>query len=386
MKNAAVRLRVVLCLFLCLTFLFLAGCWDYKEIQKAVYTTTIGIDYSNSEYTVYMQALTFSNVAQREGERPAKHKSVIGIGTGKTLAEAFFELYKYEQQTLYWGHIMTVIIHENALRRVRVEQFIDLINRYREIRYNLWFFGTNSDIKEMLNINPDFGYSPYESVLMKPERNFAQYSSTKPVYFYRFIADFYERGKSALLPRITINNTHWQEGMVKSPQLVLEGAYFFYRDHFSGYLSSAQLIGKRYMNPRSIRMPITVWMNGKPAATLVANKPEIKHSYRIRNGKVVYDISIRLSGFIDELVQEPSEKELVEAAERKISKEVLETFRYGKKIGVDVYNLNTELFRYHYRDWQTYILPHSDISNTEIASVNVKFRLRYSGKYKNRLS
>ncbi|MFD0961504.1 Ger(x)C family spore germination protein [Paenibacillus chungangensis] len=386
MIHAAFKLRVVLCLVLVLSILLLAGCWDYKEIQKAVYTTTIGIDYSDNEYTIYMQALTFSNVAQREGERPARHKSVIGTGKGKTMTEAFFDLYKYEQQTLYWGHIMAVIIHENALKQLRVEQFIDLINRYREIRYNLWLFGTNTDIKEILNITPNFGYSPSESVLMKPEHNYAQYSSIKPVYFYRFIADYYDRGKNAILPRINVNNTHWQEGMEKTPQLVIDGAYIYNREHLNGYLSTDQLIGKRYTSPASIRLPLTIWLHGKPAATLVLNRPNVNHTFVVKNGKVVFDISIHISGFIDELVQEPNEREVIEAVEKKITEEVRETFRTGKKMKADVYNLGTVLFRYHYRDWQRYILPHPDMSTVELDNVTVKFQLKYSGKYKNRLS
>ncbi|WP_171656406.1 Ger(x)C family spore germination protein [Paenibacillus foliorum] len=375
-----IKLKLVI-----LLMLLLSGCWDYKEIHQITFVTTIGIDYKDKVFTVYLQALNFANIAQREGVRPPKHNSVVGTGKGATVTEAMFDLYKSEQQRVYWGHVSTMIIGEAALKEITVEQLTDTINRYREIRYNIWIYGTDVPIDKLMDIQPNFGYSPYDSRLMKPDKTYSQFSTIKPMFLYRFLSDYYERGVTAMLPKLVYEKSHWMENSKTTPHLIIDGAYFYSHKKFRGEIPYSQLKGKRYLEKAAERMLITINQNGQATATFVLNRPEIITKHTIQNGQVYYDIELRLTGYLDELIKEMSQPTMNSLVQKSVEKDIRRTFEAGKKIKADVLNLNTPVFRYDYQAWKQFIWPNPNMENIQIRNINVKVLIKYTGKYKGRI-
>ncbi|MCR8630892.1 Ger(x)C family spore germination protein [Paenibacillus radicis (ex Xue et al. 2023)] len=375
-----IKLKLVI-----LLMFLLSGCWDYKEIHQITYVTAIGIDYKDKVFTVYLLALNFANIAQREGVRPPKHNSLVGTGKGATVTEAMFDLYNSEQQRVYWGHVSTMIIGEAALKEITVEQLTDTINRYREIRYNIWIYGTDVPINKLLDIQPNFGYSPYDSKLMKPDKTYSQFSTIKPMYLYRFLSEYYERGVTAMLPKLVYEKSHWTENSKPTPHLVIDGAYFYSYKKFRGEVSFSQMNGKRYLDIEAERMLITIKQNGQATATFVLNRPEIITRHTIQDGQVYYDIEILLTGYLDELIKEMSQATMNSLLQKKVEQEVRKTFEAGKKIKADILNLNTPVFRFDFSDWNEFIWPNPDMDNIHIRNIDVKVLIKYTGKYKGRI-
>ncbi|TDG00806.1 Ger(x)C family spore germination protein [Paenibacillus piri] len=365
--------------------LFLSGCWDYKEIHHLTFVTTIGIDYKDDVFFVYVQALNFANIAQKEGLRPPSHSAVIGVGKGPTITDAMFDLYKSEQQRIFWGHISAMIVSEQALRRVSVEDLTDTINRYREIRYNIWVYGTSEPIEKLLEVTPNFGYSPYDSNLMKPDKTFNQFSAIEPVFLYQFIKHYFERGVTAMLPKLSYENSHWREGGKATEHLEISGAYFYSYKKLKGSLTREQLIGKRYLDEHALRVPITVFEKGKPVASIVLEPPDVHYKHRLENGEVYYDIRVRLNGYIDELYKDLKQETMTSLIENKVEKQIRETFNSGKKIKADVLNLNTPVYRFDFSGWKSHIFPNKDMENIHIDQITVKALIKYTGKYKGRI-
>lgn len=378
--SKAVRCLLVLALtFAC------SGCWDYREIHQITFVTTLGVDYQNKEYVLHAQALNFSNIAQREGERPKKHKAVIGIARGDTLTQAMFNLYQSEQNFIYWGHISAIIFCKPALEQLKIEQLVDSVNRFRELRYNVWVYGTDTPIDQLLNATPYFGYSPYDSRLMKPNQTYRQFSSIKPVYLNRVVSDYFDRGKAVLIPRLSIDASSWSEGGEKLPLFKMDGMYLISSQTYSGMLTEEQMKGRRYMDRESVRMPMPVTRNGKPAALFVLNKPRVRIRHSVSGGKVFFDLRIRLAGYADEMLQDMSAASMREQVERNVEREIRDTFANGKKMNADVLDLTLPLYRYHYPTWKKYITDRIDMSRVELRQVQVDFTIKNSGKYKMRL-
>lgn len=374
--------RVLLVLLLSST---LAGCWDFREVHQVTFISTIGVDYKNKEYVLYAQALNFANIAQREGERPSSHKAVIGQATGATVTEAMFNLYRTEQNIVYWGHIAAIIFSKQALEQLKVEQLVDSVNRFRELRYNVWVFGTEEPIDKLLNVTPPFGHSPYDSRLMKPNQTYRQFSNIKPIYLNRFVSDYFERGKAVLLPKLSIDPSTWTEGGERLPELKMDGVYVISPREFRGMLSDEQLKGTRYVTERSVRMPILVMQNGKPAVLFVLNRPHVRIAHSVSGGTVSFDLSIRFTGYIDEMLQDVSADWMREQIEQTVAREIRSTFESGRKINADVLNLTTPLFRFHYSTWQRYVTDRMDMSRIELRNIKVAVTIKNSGKYKARV-
>jgi len=379
--------KLLASLLACLVLLPVGGCWDYKNIDRMNYLTVMGIDYDEGRFEVFLQSSHFAGVAMGEKTlNSSKPRDVVGIGRGKSIGEAIFEVYKAEQITVYWGHIKTIIFSKRALQHVGYVDLTDLINRYREIRYNIWVFGTEEPIAELLNHLPFYGRSFNDSLLMKPYDTYKQYSHLKPVYLYRFISDSTEKGKTAILPELATNRSDWREGGKTIPLLYMSGAYFMKGTNFLGDLDEELLQGLRYLDGKMFRVPLSVGGEGKPTITFVVRKLDHRVRYEIREGQIRYKLDVKVKAFIDEMLDNAGETAMKRLVEQEIEKSIRLAYNEGKKIHADVLNLGYPLFKHHYPTWKTYVRPGDGITDSTLGNIRVKARITHSGKYKGRIS
>ncbi|SDD97183.1 germination protein, Ger(x)C family [Paenibacillus sp. UNCCL117] len=367
--------------------LVVPGCWDYKELTYLIYTTSFGIDYKDDQYTVYLQALNFNDLAKQEGGDTGKsYPILVGSAKGETLTDAIFQLYRSEQMRIYWGHVSAVVLSKNAVKHADIKELVDFINRYREIRYNVWLYATEEPIERLFNLDSFFGMTAYQTILMNPEDSYQQYSDIKPIYLVDFLADYLERGRTAMLPVLSSAETEWKEGGKASRQMKLKGAYFFHDRMYKGSLLFEEMMGKRYLDKKMSRLPVTLHEAGKTLATLVVHVKDCRVDYRIEGGKVKYTVKLKATAFIEELYKNMEESSIIERVKKDVDRQIRTSFQKGLDIHADIYNLNDDLFRYHHEDWKTYIAgkPVKDI--TELETVDLELRLLHSGKYKNRVN
>src|SRR5690606_25120406 len=136
-------------MFVILLLLTLTGCWSRYEVQNLNYATALGIDYQNDQYILYVQLLDFSTVAKLEGQQKAEQPPVwVGKGEGSSFTEAANDLYITSQQRLNFGQISAILFSERMLQANKVGEVLELINRYREIRYLSWMFSTSEPIED----------------------------------------------------------------------------------------------------------------------------------------------------------------------------------------------------------------------------------------------
>lgn len=379
-SNKFARLsRLAITMFLALALM--AGCWDYHEVHQVSYGSALGVDYKDSKYNLYILILDFTHITKLGG-RPSKIKSVVGSAQGNTFAEAMFELYRSEQQFIYWGHIKTAIFTRQALEKIKPEHLVDIVNRFRELRYNVWLFGTDEPIDKLMNSSPIFGYSPYDTQLMKPEQSFRQFSNIQPIYLNRFVSRTFDRGQTVLLPKLGLDSSSWTEGGDKRSELYLKGVYLFSSNQYLGSLTEEQIKGGLFMDSKMERLPVTIYRNGKAAALLVTRSPRIRISHTMENGHVRFNVRIRLTGYADEFLQSVTPSYLKEQAQTLIEQEVRSTFDNGKKINADVLNLTAELYKNHYPTWKRLFSDRMNMEQVELGSVKVDFTLLYLGSYK----
>lgn len=105
-------------LIICFILLFQTGCWDEKEIGEVDYITTLGIDYKDENYIIYVQMLDFSNVAKQEVSKVSQPAPLyIGKSSGKNINDAVYNLYLTTQQQVNWSHVGAIIYSESVLKK-----------------------------------------------------------------------------------------------------------------------------------------------------------------------------------------------------------------------------------------------------------------------------
>ncbi|TMV45523.1 Ger(x)C family spore germination protein [Paenibacillus mesophilus] len=380
--------RAGVLLFICVLLLLPAGCWNSKDIQNMAYVTAIGLDYENEHYITYIQVLNFSNVAKSESAQVGKNIPVwIGRGEGVTVTESLNSIYSTSQLRVFWGHVKSIVCTETFLKNgQRVKEAYDMLNRYREIRYNVLMYGTKESLRDIFTQKSLLNLSPLDTIMDTPSQIYSQRSYIVPVYGYKIIAQFNEPAQSAMLPSISIDKKSWTEDKKAKPMFKIDGSYYFHASSLIGWLSEGDLQGYRWLQKKLERSPIHIPDNSAPDAAIVLIKPKPRIHPVVRDGKVTFNISLRIKAYVDELTRNIPKAEIEEMSAKVISDQIRATFLNGLEIKVDVLQLGECLYRKYPKVWHDMHSTGEFILNeSSLDRIDVKVNLLHTGKYKGRI-
>ncbi|HUC91858.1 MULTISPECIES: Ger(x)C family spore germination protein [Paenibacillaceae] len=361
---------------------FLTGCWSRYEVQNMNYVTAVGIDYADGQYIIYAQLLDFSTVAKLEGQQKAEQPPVwIGRGKGISFTEAANDLYSTSQQRLNWGQISAILFSERLLKERKVGEVLELIDRYREIRYLAWVFSTRDPLDEVLIATPFFRLSPKASILHNPEQNYRQRSILAPIRLQKFVMDSNEKAKTSYIPELSVRKDQWKENQKPHELLRYSGIQIYDKDKYYARMSLEEIKGLPWLNKHTIRLPVDLFSDNKLVAVLVAEKPEYDVKPRVKYDKAYFDISVKVKAGVNELHADVTEQELTQLAQKEIEHQIRQTFQTAFEKRIDIYNLGESLFRRNPYAWKR-IASGTVLNKDSLRTINVNVQIVYPGRYK----
>lgn len=367
----------------------LTSCWNAKELEHMFYAHAVGIDYLDGKYNVYVQILDFSTLSKQEssgGKSETTEGAWVGIGQGNTIEAALNNLYKTSQRRIYWGHLNTVIMSESLLK-LGIHEGIDLLTRFNEFRYTLWIFGTRAPVKDILLASPILEASPVYSQLGDPEDAYEQSSFITPKRLYKLIAEMKEQAKTPLLPMINTVKGYWVDKKQEYSALEVEGYGLIKNGKWDGWLPRTKAKGLRWCERKTARAPLVIGSKNQPIATIIFEHPKHEIVPIVRNGKVYFNLTIRVKGNINEMGKEASESLLKSKSEKLIRKEIRQTYMEGLMQNTDILNLLDSLYRKQPSEWQRLRqsgkLP---LDRSSLQEINVKVTIKNSGRTVDRFS
>ncbi|MGG0935550.1 Ger(x)C family spore germination protein [Brevibacillus centrosporus] len=375
-------MNVYKCAALLLLPCILTGCWSKYELQNMNYATAVGIDYVDGQYIIYAQMLDFSTVAKLEGQQKAEQPPVwIGRGKGISFTEAANDLYSTSQQRLNWGQISAILFSERLLKERKVGEVLELINRYREIRYLAWVFSTRDPLDEILLATPFFRLSPKASILHNPEQNYRQRSILAPIRLQKFVMDSNEKAKTSYIPELSVRKDQWKENQKPHELLRYSGIQIYDKDKYYARMSLEEIKGLPWLNKHTIRLPVDLFSDNKLVAVLVAEKPEYDVKPRVKYDKAYFDISVKVKAGVNELHADVTEQELTQLAQKEIEHQIRQTFQTAFEKRIDIYNLGESLFRRNPYAWKR-IASGTVLNKDSLRTINVNVQIVYPGRYK----
>ncbi|MFH5184336.1 Ger(x)C family spore germination protein [Paenibacillus sp. TAB 01] len=379
---------VTVCLSLLMLFL-LTGCWNSKDIQTMAYVTGLGLDYQNGKYITYVQVLNFSNIAKTEGmELGSTVPNWIGRGEGKTMTESFNAIYTSSQIRVFWGHLKAIVCTENLLKRAdRIKEAYDMINRYREVRYNVLIYGTKVPLRDIFTQKSILNLSPLDTVMYSPTQIYAQRSFIPPIYGYKCVAHLNEPGSESIIPSISIVDNKWTVDYKDKPMLRINGAYFLSDQQLRGWLKESDLAGYRWLQKKMQRSALQIIDdNNQAVAALVLVRPKPEIIPIVQNGTPFFRISVNVKAFIEELTADITEKELEIRAAKAVKEEIWTTYKKGLATQADVFQLSQALYRNYPKVWNAERQEQAFFLNeSSLKQIDVKVHLLHTGKYKGRI-
>ncbi|MBJ9990905.1 MULTISPECIES: Ger(x)C family spore germination protein [Paenibacillus] len=342
-------IRCILTVILLSTLL--TGCWGTREIDHMIYVNTLGVDYVKDKVVVYIQMVNFGGIAKKESGQSQQQKTYVGKAEGDAFDAAVFNLYESSPQRIVWSNVKSVVFTENALKHGLIDQVFDVWDRYYEFRYTVWAMATREPLERVLNATSTSELSAIYSQLNSPMRSYEQSSIVAPLYMYKFIWKWKEKGETVQLPYLeTVSG--WTDNQKQSPNNSMAGVCFLDHQKFRSCLPAQDILGLRWTEKKTIRTPLIIKEKKKIKAVIVMNN--IKSSIRPRtvNGKPVFDIKVSMQGTLPQLSTSLHRQQLELQAAKEVKSQIMDTYVKGLEKDIDVYSLSAKLYRSMPKEWQ----------------------------------
>jgi spore germination protein KC len=368
-----------------ISIFLLTGCWGAQNIDHLIYVGTIGVDYKENRFIVYVAFTNFTGLAKVESGG-AEEKSGIAVGKakGETFNMATDNLYHSIQRMVSWGHVKSIVFTKRALKKAVVQDVLDVLDRYNEIRPTLWIYATDEPLTKLFfGAAPLLNTSPYYSKLSNPEEIFQQNSFIRPIRLHRFIADANEVSTTVRLPYLNITTRDWEEDKKEKPMLNVKGICFVDHYELQKCFDRSKLLGIRWVEKRIVRTPIYVKKGNKVVASINVLHPKSKISYQRKGNTPVFNIEVSASGSVLELREKLTEKQLVRLAQKTVKDEIRSLYKLGLKYDIDVLNLSEAMYRQKPEDWKKFSengkIP---LTDENLKKIKVKISINTFGKQK----
>ncbi|THF79526.1 Ger(x)C family spore germination protein [Cohnella fermenti] len=364
----------------------LPGCSNSHDVQNMAYVTAIGLDYADNKYKVYLQILNFNSVAKTENPNVGRKIPIwVGHGEGDTLSRAFTSVSETSQLRMFWGHVKVIFLTDRILRESS-SQPANSINRNREIRYNIYLFGTKENLDDILSEPSLLDLSPLDTLAYNGSQAVSERFFTLPMTGNRFVSLVSEPGDAAWMPSVELEQKSWTEDEKPKKMFRVSGSYFFRKGKMTAWLPDVDAVGMRWKEKGLEGIPLRVPAAGKPLAVVNVMRPEYKATPVLEGGDVRFDIRVKAAGFIYEIFENRSVADIERETAKVIKEEIEMTFRKGAEQGCDPFGLRQTLYRTHPRvfkslsDKKGFILTKESLRN-----VNVTVHIRNIGKLKGRV-
>lgn len=354
------------CWLLLLALLVLSGCWDITEPERMYYIHGVGVDYVDGHYEIYTQIIDFANVAKTEQPNPDVKQMEIGRAKGKTINEAFLNLYHSLDMRLFWGHLSFVLFSEEALADGRGNSVLNSFSRYRETRYQIWVHATGEKLEDILLATPVLNKSITLSKLANPLNSYDQQSEIAPRNFRQTILQLQEPNYLVAIPYITIGK-QWQNDEKKQMVVEMKHVAFLTKDGLKKVAKTEEVNGLQWLNPETKRAEVSFLVRGEAVTAIIEHL-----SVKIEPVQQRFHVTVSVHAIISAFNTELTEKEAKDQIKKSIEDQIRKTYEYGLGHELDVFRLSHVLYQ---KDFQLFRQIEKDgqipLANDSLASIKI---------------
>lgn len=368
--------KTLLVIIIWIVGITLFGC-GAKEIQSQVYITGIGIDYVDGEFIVYTQAQNFANIAKQEGTSSLQQSvpNLIGEAKAKSIHAALKELEQNAPLPFYYGHVNTIVLSENVIKD-QMKSVIEYIGQNPFLRYNVWFFGTRENVKEIILGDSFFNFASIYTIIHNPDQLLINNYIIPIREYNRFIATYYQPTGSFIIPSLSLNDANFSEEDKKNKIAVVTGGFAVSQQQFKGWVAKKDLVGLKWLSKEAENIPYNLF---EDKVSLILQNPSF--IIKVDGGSTPsYRLTIKMNAQIAQNQDNLSYAEITKEVEKKIKKELVKTMEKSEAIQTDLLNISEKAYRYHLKEWDLATI--NTVSKDSIKKIDVKVNIIKTVHYK----
>ncbi|WP_404427755.1 Ger(x)C family spore germination protein [Ureibacillus chungkukjangi] len=278
----------------------LSGC-EFKDIDKDVFVSMIGIDFSGDDDKPYKISLKLYVPTSSFKQSPEPEYSYISK-TGETLTEAIRILETYSDKELEFGHTKLIVIGEELLKEKKAEELLDFFLRRPEIQLISWVAVGKPSAEEVIKMAPQGENAAYPALFNYFDGIGTESQYIVTTYLFDFARKIKESGVDTILPIIEIKKEESHFEVNKSLVLTDDG-----EPHELGIYSTL------LVNMILETVEVADLFVKQEGHYFFAKINSIKSKYKVNildNNQLELDIKIHLNGYITESIKPLKAEEL----------------------------------------------------------------------------
>ncbi|HWL23233.1 MAG TPA: Ger(x)C family spore germination protein [Ureibacillus sp.] len=346
------KIKHIVCLLLVSSLL--TGCWDLRENERMFYVMGVGVDYKDGMYEVYLQIISFVNVAKSEQVNQDVIQAEVSSAKGKTFTEAIFKLYHSLDEELYWGHLTFFIVTDNVMKKDHIDSVLNTLTQHTDTRYQTWVFCTDEPLEEFLLAVPLLKRSITLTSLSDPKNSFVQESYIEPISMRELIIQINEPSYDVKIPYVTMKKD-WETEKGPDQSVNMSGVGIISPEDFKGFIKGEKANGLKWLSHETLRTQITSKIVGSEDnnyLTVVLKNTSVQVDPIVQGNDVQFDITLHASLSLNSNTDTVSSKEMEDTVKKVVKEEILTTFKEGLDRNADVYRLGEVLYRKGVKEWK----------------------------------
>lgn len=350
------KFRAALMLLLCT--LFIAGCWDRKEINDIAFVIGVAVDKEDDNYRSSLQIAlpgqSGTTGSSGGGGGTSGDKSWFMLSnTAKTLRGTTLEGQKALSRTIYYAHRRTLLIGED-LARDGVAPMLDLFTRYPLNRFSALPVVTKGAAYEVMDTDAPIEKFPSEMV-----RELCFLNMRNPRSLKTFTDSILSEGVDPFLPVASkVDNVpkSWKDAKTN---IKLDGLAIFKKDKLVGMIDKAPAdalilaMGEANAPEVMVKAP-----RGDGDIFIKLNENNSSLHPSVKNDKVTVTVQLYAKGVVvdnESNYGDLREKEILklnDAIHKKIKEDIVEGVRLiQQKYHADILGIGRSIHQQLPKEW-----------------------------------
>lgn len=346
--------------------IFVAGCWDRRELNELAIAVGIGIDRSGDEYKVSVQVVAPGEVT---GQKGGGNKTPVMMfeATGQSLFEALRRMTTISPRKIYMSHLRILVFGE-SMAREGIGDVLDFISRDHETRTDFYIIvARETTAKETLKVLTPLEAIPANKLFSTLKTSEANWAPTTTVTLDKIISELTSVGKHPVLTGLRvigqeeIGDSNKNIEKIDSPaKLIYSGLAVFNADKLIGWLNEDESATYTFIRNKLKSTVGTVKCpdgKGKVSFDVIRSKTKIHTDVIDEKPKV--NIEIRMELNVAEvhcaldLTKRKTIFELEELLNRRIEEYVESNIEnVQKNFGIDIFGFGEFIHRSNPDTWK----------------------------------
>ncbi|AFH64127.1 Ger(x)C family spore germination protein [Paenibacillus caseinilyticus] len=360
--------RFLLTLLLMTMTLPAAGCWDKTELNELAITSATGLDFKDGRWLVSFQVVIPQSISNQSGSSSGAQAPVMVFSTEGESIRGAVQRSSFEMpRALFFAHNRILIIGEEAARR-GFSQMIDIYLRNPDSRETVSVYVTQGTAREVLEHLIPLEKIPGAAIgnlIKNEELNGSNFQETR---LYQMAMKMTGEAAAVVVPEIFISGDNRQADSLDSLKRTVAGSKLklnrvgiFKKDKFIGWMKRTDAYGLSWITD-SVKKTTFFFGCAKGdehyQASLLINDSKTRRTPHIKKGKLSVDVKVRAKGTLMEnnCITDPSRleglRELEETAAEEIKKRIMEAFRTGQQMKVDVFGFASLFHKEFPEQWR----------------------------------